>query len=174
MRPEPEDKLAASVFALGLRHGFIRREDVVRWADGRIEASGTPPVWLIDLSLSQTQHLLDVIGLLDRVAAGVDSVLTCKAVYALLPDVSGSPFDRAERFAARVYVITAECLKWDWSQELMSTTDKLADDFDFLRDGYLDATEGEVIGAVQQFVLLHRDEAIVRLLHPVTWSDARE
>ena len=132
------------------------------------------PVWLIDLSLSQTLHLLDVIGLLDRVAAGVDPVLTCKAVYALLPDVSGYTFDQAAAFAARVYEITAECLKWDWSQELMSTTDKLADDFDFLRDGYLDATEGEVIGAVQQFVQRHRDEAIVRLLHPVTWSDARE
>src|SRR5689334_14304447 len=95
MNPTPEEKLAASVFALGLRHGFVRREDVVRWADRRIEWSDTPPEWLIDLSLSPNLHWVDLVSRLNQVAEGVDRVATCKAVYALLPDADGLSFDEA-------------------------------------------------------------------------------
>lgn len=38
MTPTSEDKLAASVFATGLMLGFVRREDVVRWATLAAEA----------------------------------------------------------------------------------------------------------------------------------------
>lgn len=172
MQPTPQEKLAASVFALGIVQGFVRREDVVRWADRRIAETDSPSAWLIDLSLSQHQHVLDLLGNLRRLAAGVDPVATCKAIYALLPDVNGYTFDQAEAFAARVYQLTFECLNGDWSQQLLSTTDDLADNFEFLRKGYscVNATEGELIADVQQFIEDHRDEAIVRVLYPVRWS----
>ena len=172
MPATPDESLAASVFALGLRLGFVRRDDVVRWADLRIESSpGTPPDWLIDLSLSPRLHLEDLIHLLQRLARGADPAATCRAVYALLPDVAGHTFDQSAAFAARLYQITYECLDGDWSQPLLSAADNLADNFDFLRDGDLDATELELIAAVRRFVDDHRDERIVRLLDPVRWSE---
>jgi hypothetical protein len=167
VHPTPQEKLAASVFSLGLRHGFVRREDVVRWADRRVEISDTPEEWLIDLSLSPTFHAEDLVSLLDRIADGVDRVATCNAVYALLPDAGGLSFDEAAAYAARVYRITYDCLGGDWSYELLGVTDQIADDFDFL---YLRATEDDVVGALRQFVESHRDEQIVRLLDPVRWS----
>jgi hypothetical protein len=164
-----EEKLAASVFALGLRHGFVRREDVVRWADRRIEGSDTPAAWLIELSMSQDRHWLDVVSVLNRVAEGVDRAATCRAVYALLPDAGGLSFNEAAAYAACVYRITAECLDWDWAHELLRATDRIADDFDLF--AYLRATETEVVGALLQFVDDDRDEQIVRLLDPVRWSE---
>jgi hypothetical protein len=170
----PEDKLAAAVFAVGLLEGFVRREDVVLWADSRIESTDAPPEWLLDLSLSHNFHILDLVGLLNRVSEGVDPVSTCRAVYALLPEVGAYTFDRAASFAARLYGITYVCFKGDWSHELLSTADQLADEFELLRGGYVRATEGEVVAALQRFVREHRNMDIVRLLHPVRWSDAEE
>ena len=174
MEPTPDDKLAASVFALGLSAGFVRREDVVRWADRRIAEGDVPPPWLIDLSLSEGQHLLDVVGDLKRLAEDAGPVVTCEAAYALLPDVAGYSFARAAALAKRVYRITYERLGGDWSQPLLATTDRLADDFDFLRDGYLNSTEQAVVGAFQQFVEDHRVERLVRLLLPVRWATEDE
>jgi hypothetical protein len=164
------DRLAASVFALGLAHGFVRREDVIGWADRRItKTDSPPPEWLIDLSLSRDRHRLDLIGDLKRLAEGVDPAATCNATYALLPDEDGFSFDEAAALAARLYRITHDCLTGDWSNPLLHVTDALADDFDFLRDGYLAATEEQVVGAVRKFVRDHRDDAVARLLHPATW-----
>lgn len=170
MTPTNSDKLAASVFALGLTHGFVRREDVVRWADRRILEIDHAPEWLIDLSLSRDRHFMDLIGDLKRLADGVDPVTTCEAVYALLPDVSSYTFDEAETFAGRLYRITYQCLNGDRSKKFLSATDSLADHFEFLREGDLATTEQAVIGAVRQFVEDHRNDSIVRLLHPVRWS----
>ena len=130
---------------------------------------------MIDLSLSRDRHLLDLISDLKRLAESVDPVATCKAMFALLPDVDAYSFDQVAAFAARLYRITYDCLSGDWSKEVLRVTDALADDFDFLRDGYLAATEEQVAGAVRQFVHDHRDDAVARLLHPVKWAaDPRE
>ncbi len=170
VEPKPDDKLVAAVAARGLSLGAVRREDVVRWADRRIAEIDVPPAWLVDLSLSQDRHRLDLIGDLNRLGDGVDPVAVCRAIYALLPDVGGRSFDRVARVAKQVYRTTYECLGGDWSQPLLSVTDNLADAFDFLRDGYLNSTEQAVAGAVERFAEEHRNGAIVGLLRPIAWS----
>ena len=174
MEPTADEKLAASVFTFGLSRGCVQREDIVAWADRRIAETDVPAMWLIDLSLSRDAHVLDVLSILNRVAQGVDPVATCKAIYALLPELKGGSFDHARAYAARLYEMTADCLKFDWSQELLPITDNLADNFDFLRGGYLDSTEAEVILDVQRFVRDHRDGRIVAMLHPVRWTQIVE
>ena len=170
MEPTADDKLAASVFAVGIERGFVRRRDVVGWADRRIEEVDVPGQWLIDLSLSRHAHVLDLIGTLRRVAAGVDPVATCKAVYALLPENDSYTFDQAKAVADWIYDFTFECLNGDWSQELLTVTDDLADNFDFLREGYIKGSEADLIADVREFIRDHRDQAVRRLLHPVQWS----
>ena len=169
MEPTPEDKLVASVFALGLRLGSVPREDVVRWADGRIEEIEQPPAWLIDLSLSESRHIMDLISDLRRVASGVAPVDTLKTVYALLPEPKEWTFEKAEEFAGRLYRLTHECLSGDWSHELVRTTDRLADEFEFQREGYLSVSRDSLIGAVRRFLNQNRDEESVRLLRPIRW-----
>ena len=175
MEPTPEDKLVASVFALGLRLGSVRREDVVRWADSRIEEIEQSPVWLIDLSLSESRHIMDIISDLRRIASGVAPVDTLKAVYALLPEPKEWTFENAEELAGRLYRLTHECLHEDWSHELVRITDRLALDFEFQREGYLSVSRDSLIGAVRRFLNLYLDEQRVRLLPPIRWYfDDRE
>ena len=170
MQPTPQEKLAASVFAAGLLHGFVRHEDVVRWADRRIEAADVPPPWLIDLSLSQRLHVLDVSGILKSVAAGTDPVATCEAIYALVP-IMGRTFVDAEKMAARLYRTTRDCLEADWNRPLLSQVDHISDTFQLVRDGYTDLTEHDAIRRLHEFVGKHHNPELLRLLDPVAWSD---
>ncbi len=102
MQPTPDDKLVASVFALGLNFGFVRREDVVRWADQRIVECEVAPGWLIDVSLSQHRQLTDLIGELREIGSGVNSTAMCEAAFGLLPDLKGLTFDVAEAVGKRL------------------------------------------------------------------------
>lgn len=165
-----EDKVAASVLALGLLHGFVQREDVVRWADERIAATDSPPLWLIDLSLSQNRHILDVIALLKPITEGVDAMTTCRTVYALLPNLSGCTFGEASLWAKLVYRITRDCFKDDWSVELLPMADSVAETFDLVRDGYSTLNGQQATEQLVGFVAEHRAEAFVRALQPVVWS----
>jgi len=174
MIPTTADKLAASVFALGLSLGFVLREDIVRWADRRIGELDVAPEWLIELCMSKPKHFLDLISDLNRIGEGVDPVATCGATFALLPEVDDYTFDQTAAFAKRIYKITYQCLKGDWSKPLLKTTDGLADDFEFLREGYLAATEQSVIGAVKEFVRHHRSDEIIGLLDPVKWVGGKD
>ena len=167
----PDDRLAASVFAAGLNLGFVRREDVVRWADRRIDELPTPPGWLIDLSLSRNLDLTDLVSMLRRVGAGADPVETCKAVYALFPDVRDLSFDRAAERAGLLYRITAECLAWDWDCPLLAEADHVDDMFGFVRDGYVDLGREGAVAQFQEFLDRHRGPGSAGLLHPVAWSE---
>lgn len=170
MDVSPDDRLAASVFAAGLLRGFVDREDIVRWADRRIEAGAAPPDWLIELSLSQNLHLMDVISLLERVGTGVDPVATCEAILALYPEVEAPSFDEAAKLAEGLYQLVSECLGWECKYPLWVEADDVADNFDFVRDGYIDLSRDGAVGQFRRFIERHRDERIVKLLHPVVWS----
>ncbi len=174
MQSTPDDKLAASVFAVGLSLGFLRREDIIRWADRRISQVDIPDTWLIDLSLARDRDWLEVTDDLRHLASDVDPVATCTAVYALLPDISGYTFDQAADFARRLYEITHHSLNGDWENELLPISDNLMENFELVRAKYVKTTEHEVIAAVQQFVAEHRSAEIVRMLDPVRWSVAQE
>ena len=163
----PSDPLAASVFALGSSLDFVRREDVVRWADRQIQEMDQPPIWLIELSLSQNQHILDFITALKQIGADVEPETTCKAIYALLPDVSGFTFDQAEAMAKLVYRITRECLNGDWACPLLGETDEIADTFSHVRDGFTTLNEHDAIQQFKDFANRFRSEEVAKLLSPV-------
>lgn len=155
--PTDNDKLCASVFAHGLWLRFVRSEDVVRWAERRIEEVDLAPEWLIDLSLMQETNVFYVIGQLKRIANDTDRVLICKAIYSLLPDIGGYSFKQAEAFAEMLYQITCDCVMADWSHELLKTSNWLAESFWMLREGYVAGTERELIDDVKRFVEVYRD-----------------
>ena len=173
MDVSPDDRLAASVFETGLMLGVIKRQDVVRWADRRLESMQSPPDWLIDLSLSQNLHVLDVISLLKRVSAGADRLDTCKALLALFPPLQPRTFDKAEKVAKQLYRITHECLHGDWQLPLLAESDNVADTFDFIRDRYVNLHPDEAVKQLLDFIDRHRDEAVVELLRPVKWSETQ-
>jgi len=170
-----DDKLAAAVFARGLLFGFVRADDVARWADRRIAELDQPPEWLIDLSLVQVCDPMEVAGQLKRAGMGIDPELVCRAIYSLLPDISPYTFSQAEAFALRLYRITSDCLDCDQSHELLAITDGLNQNFEIHRLVKPDATDATVLHPVQQFILEHRNEELAKLLDPVKWwLDSRE
>jgi hypothetical protein len=173
MHVSPDDRFATSVLAAGLLLGLFHREDVVRWADRRIESSDIPPGWLIDLSLSQNLHDLDLIALLRRVGAGADPVATCRALYAFCPGARGLSFDAAAKLAERLYHITYDCLDGDWTRPLLAEADQVADTFDFVREGYVDLSRDDAVRQLDEFIERHRDEDLVKRLAPVAWSVPR-
>jgi hypothetical protein len=70
---------------------------VARWADRRIAEIDSAPEWLIDLSLSQNKNLPELISDLKQIVLGVDPVATCKAAYALVPNIGSYSFTEVER-----------------------------------------------------------------------------
>ena len=163
MDVSPDDRLAASVFATGLLLNFVGREDVVRWADRRIESVDTPPGWLIDLSLSQNLFDMDLISLLRRVGTGTDPVATCKAAYALAPDVAALSFDEAARLAKRLYLVTNECLGYR-RDPLRREADNVDDTFDLARDDVV--FRDQAVLELRAFLERHADERVKQMLGP--------
>jgi hypothetical protein len=165
----PDDRLATSVFAVGLSLGFVRREDVVRWADRRIEELNIPPVWLIDLSLSLNLHLSDLTSLLQRVGHGADPAGTVEAILALLPPVAASTVEEAERIASRLYDIAYECFNGEWDYPLLAEADRVLDAFEFDWRGYPRSSAEEAVKQLHAFIERHRNRELVKRLWPVTW-----
>lgn len=170
MTPTSDDKLAASVFALGLTLGFVQREDVVRWADRRITEIEKPPMWLIDLSLSRDRHFMDLISDLNDIARGVDPVATCTVAFSLLPDTSELSFDDAEAMGKLVYQMARHCVP-DWDNKLLWEADSLDDTFSLIRGGYIAMTHQEAITQLTKFLESYRDRNMDQVLHPAVWSN---
>lgn len=165
----PDDALAASAFALGLTFGFVRREDVVRWADRRIMEIESPPVWLIDLSLSRDWNVLDVISKLQEVGKGTHADAVFKTILGLIPEVRGMSFEAAEALAKRIYDIARDCIG-DWHNPLLSKADQISDNFVLQRDGYITLSQREVVNELAEFVTDNRDQRMLDALHPVVWA----
>lgn len=169
MESASDHPLAASVYALGLLHNFVRREEVVEWADRQIEALDVPPMWLIDLSMSQHLHYLDMIALLKPVAAGVNKLDTVTAAFSMLPCMGDVSFEDAIDFAYRLYCIAFEGLNVDWSQPLLRELDWLSDEFMLVRDGYSATSERDLIDRLQSFIEQQRNPKLSELFQPVAW-----
>ena len=167
MRTESDDALAVSVFALALDHGFVRREDVVRWADRRIAETDIPPAWLIDLSLSQDRHLSDLISELSEVGTDVSAEAVLRAVLALVPGVRAMSFDEAETLAKRLYGIARHRID-DWGSKLLGEADAIDDEFALVRSGY--CSRQAAVERLADFVADNRDERAPEVLRPVVWS----
>jgi len=75
------------VLALGLSLDFVRRGDVVRWADRRIVELDSAPEWLIDYPSRRAKTCYELIGDLKEIASGINPVDTCKAAV-----LTSSPF----------------------------------------------------------------------------------
>jgi hypothetical protein len=170
MLPTLDDKLSTSVFSLGLTLSFLRREDVVRWADRRIGEVDVAPEWLINLSLSQDANLMQLIGDLKQIADGVDPSATCKGAYSLVPNRGGVSFDEAEELAKLLYRIAYRSLGGDWHNSLLRESDSIADMFCLVRDGYAKLSEQQAIDRLFSFIERNRDSRFVELIQPVVWS----
>jgi|GEM_PF-725038 len=170
MEPTPEDKLCAAVFALGLCMGFVRRQDVVLWADRRITEVSGAPEWLINLSLSKDKALLDLISELNQIGDGVDPLATCESAYALVPQRDGISFAEAEVLAKFIYRITHRGLKSNWHIRLLREADEIADAFCLVREGYSKLSEEQAVERLHAFVGRHRDGEVLEKLQPVGWA----
>src|SRR5437870_5698298 len=67
---------------------LLQPEDIVRWADQAIVAMQKPPVWVIDLSLLRSPHLVDFVGLL-RLHAAVPLALRRRIQIVVLAHITG-------------------------------------------------------------------------------------
>lgn len=163
----PGDQLVAGVIVLGLRRSLIQRPAVVAWADGQIERRANPSAWLIDLSLSEQMRVLDVISLLNRVAEGVNSTDVFRAFLSLLPDLSQGEYSEFQQRAEILYTIAFDCLDGDWTNEVLREADRVADNFDWQREGYMRLTKGNVIDQFHRFIERHRDLELRQAMQPI-------
>jgi hypothetical protein len=164
------DERCAAVLSAGLRLGVIEHWAAIAWADREIARRDDVPGWLIDLSLSQRRHILDVIGQLQEVGRHVDRRAVFVGICSLLPDLTGYNFDRCEALATRLYRTAYELLSGDWSCDLLYDADAVADAFAWQRDGLIDATPEQVMADFRAFVARLRDEAVRHMLVPVQFD----
>jgi hypothetical protein len=175
---DTHDRLLAAICAAGLYHNVIARPDVVRWADAEIARRSDVPTWLINLSMSQRLFELDVIGLLNDVAAQVDPESVCRGLYALLPDPAGYAYDQCATLAKHAYQITHALLRGDWRRDLLAQADIAADNFGWVRDsgrGLIDdhmvpMTHDEAILGFRKFLDDNSNPTVAIRLNPVRWK----
>jgi hypothetical protein len=160
MSVDPPDRLVAAALSTGIWLSMIDREDAVAWADHCIEKTEQPSIWLIDLSLSQNLHVVDVMKLLDQMGKGVDPVEVCREVYGFLPSPEGYSFDQAEALARQAYRIALHCLNADWTHRLLCEADQLEDTFSLVRDGTINLTTTEVIEQLWDFLEINRTKSV--------------
>lgn len=161
----PPNNLIAAVLSTGLSLGIIPREAVVAWADYLIEGSeAAPPAWLIDLSLSQDLHPLDVLSILNTLAQSVDRADICRAIYGFMQRPSGQTPDETAIFAEQLYKTTYDLLDGDWTSPLLRRADDVADALDFIREGYLKMSPEQGVDDVNQFLKVNRDCRVKDLL----------
>jgi hypothetical protein len=166
-----DDSHIASVFALGLLHGFLEREHMIRWADHEILARAGPPAWILDLATSAPAHVLDVISLLNERGHGVDPEQRVRIAYALLPESARSDFDACKLLAAEMYRVAMSTLG-TWMNQLVCHVGVLDENFD-LFPTYCIRTEGQLIEDVREAVRGYGDPAVRERLGPVRWIVGR-
>jgi hypothetical protein len=159
-----DDTLIASVLSKGIRLGIVTRETVIAWADHLIAQSQIPSGWMIDLSLSQNFHDLDVVAILDRIGDGADPAAMCRAMYGFLEVPADCTFEVAERFAKRLYDIACDCLDMDWSSSLLVEADQIDDTFLLMQDGTISMSEQEAVGEVRKFLEENREMRVKNFL----------
>ena len=132
-----EDRLALAELSVALRLSLAERSEVVRWADARIQASPeAPPDWLVELSLSNQLRILDLTGLLRRLASDVPVESICRrALNRLRRDLTTSYEDIA-MLAHQIYRVVGDVMQWDFRNPLMSDATWMDDMFGLVDDGY--------------------------------------
>jgi hypothetical protein len=166
-----EDSHIASVFSLGIRSGFAARSQIVQWADREISARSEPPLWILDLAMSEQSHVLDVISLLKNAGGGnhADPIETIRVAYALLPDTLSFDYQASAYLAGQIYRVTCDALGADWSQPMVSDACWLADEFQLVEEGYSTLAKGDLMNKVDELVRRYRSPDVVRRLEPVRW-----
>ncbi|HEX8911543.1 MAG TPA: hypothetical protein VF796_04215 [Humisphaera sp.] len=116
---EPSDAVAAAAFAVALRHGAIARDAVVEWADALIAERTRPQAYLIDLSLSQHLHVVDLEFALGWIGCGADPLAVCSFLLGMLPDVSSYNFEDALRAIHRIFRMVREIIGYNDRSDLI-------------------------------------------------------
>ena len=171
------EQLIAGIFAFGLRHSIISLGQVIQWADRQIERQDPPRRWILDLSMSATMHISDVIRLLNAAAGNEDRVLICRGIYSLLPDLRRYGYEELASIAQQLYQLTYTCLEGNWSIPLLEDADIASDNFDWVREGQggrigdriVPMTRQEVISSFHKFIDSQRDQQLKQQLEPVTY-----
>jgi hypothetical protein len=161
---DPPEPLVAGVLSAGILLSVIDREDAVVWADHLIEMSEQPPNWLIDLSLSQNLHVVDVMKLLDQIGKGADPAEVCRNLYGFLPSPEGYSLDQAEALARQAYRIAFHCFDADWSHRLLCEADHIDETFLLVRDGTFTLPKTRVIEELWDFLDVNRKFVVRKFL----------
>ncbi len=166
---EPAEPQVAAVLANGILMGLIERDASVAWADHLIDRIDAPPPWMIDLSLSQNLHYVDVVKMLEQRSNGADPVQTCRSLFAFIPTRDTYTFEQAEMLAHELYRIALHCMNADWWRyPLLCSAYELDDKFLLVREGVYIADEpNQLIWWTQDFLDINRDLKIRRFLDAI-------
>ena len=139
---------------------LLQPEDIVRWADKVIVAMDKPPVWVVDLSMLRSPHLIDFIGLL-RLHADVPVTLRRRFQIVVLAHITGVlPLADTLPKLFRVAIVEHQgarrdaldarladaLVDWDFQEELSVIEPSLRARFDALFREYL--TDVQDVAAV--------------------------
>ena len=92
---------------------MVSKSDVIAWADQEIDRRAEVPLWLIDLSMSNSPDLrrIDIVGLLRVIGGHGNEARVCNGIYSLMPDLGHCAYDDCEAIARKLYEITRSVLK---------------------------------------------------------------
>lgn len=100
---QPSLKQYADYLCMGLDVGVCSHSEVVSWSDYLIEQSEHPEDWMIDLSTSQSKHILDVFHLLRAVPGAANLDVSFKLLVAKLGKLHPTVSPEHTRLLSNLY-----------------------------------------------------------------------
>lgn len=77
-------RVLADVYRIGLTIGYFGRADVIHWADTLVDKMETPPLELIEVSMTANAKPVDIASALMKIKGQADGGLATKIVMGLL------------------------------------------------------------------------------------------
>jgi len=71
------------IFRLGLTQGLIDKQEIINWCDSIIIKDEEPDPFIIDISLSGTKSINDIVSIIDEKFKGNSSKISARAVLGL-------------------------------------------------------------------------------------------
>ncbi|MBD2742298.1 hypothetical protein [Coleofasciculus sp. FACHB-1120] len=141
---QPSLRQYADYFSIGMLLGLCLANEVIAWVDQLIEESDRPSDWMIELSISTTKHLLDIIHLLDLVPGTKDLEISFRLAIAKLGDVYPTLSPEQGKFAqpkhsqlfSKLYFLAQE--HDNLSDDVRGSIFQICLDLDCVEQGYGD------------------------------------
>lgn len=122
-------KEQAEIFRLGLLIGNFSVKDVITWADYLIEYEDSPEMGLIEVSLSESKGINDVIAHLDNINGKYNHTIPIKTILGLLYKELSLNEEIVSEIARKLYVLSLNISPTDLEEDKINQMNTMDDIF---------------------------------------------